>query len=84
MTVLMPPFEGLTIKYNLGFLDSDIEEFIELQGGGAGSNTQLNVVDNFELGNAPETTAQVGATYDLDTGEGSMSIGVHIAYRSDM
>ncbi len=80
----LPPVEGLMINLNLGFLDSDIEEFIELQDDGAGNITQLNVADNFRLGYAPETTAQLGIRYDFDIGEGSMTIGTNVAYRSEM
>ena len=82
--IWLPPVEGLTINLNLGILDSDIEEFIELQDDGAGGTTELNVADNFRLGYAPETTAQLGIRYDFDIGDGSMSIGTNVAYRSEM
>tara|TARA_B100000929_G_scaffold231463_1_gene187934 strand:- start:496 stop:1266 length:771 start_codon:yes stop_codon:yes gene_type:complete len=82
--VWLPPVEGLTINLNLGYLDSNIEEFIELQDDGAGGITELNVADNFKLGYAPETTAQAGIRYDFSLGQGNMTIGTHVAYRSEM
>ena len=82
--VWLPPVEGLTINLNLGYLDSNIEEFIELQDDGAGGTTAVNVADNFKLGYAPETTAQAGIRYDFSLGQGNMTIGTHVAYRSEM
>ena len=82
--IWLPPVEGLTINLNLGFLDSNIEQFIELQDDGAGGTTAVNVADNFRLGYAHETTAQAGIKYDFSIGDGSMTIGTNVAYRSEM
>jgi iron complex outermembrane receptor protein len=80
----LPPVDGLTVNLNLGYLDSDIDEFIELQDDGAGGVNSVNVASNFELGYAPETTAQFGIRYEFNVSGGNMMIGANAAYRSEM
>ncbi len=80
----LPPIDGLTVNLNLGYLDSDIDEFIELQEDGAGGFNSVNVASNFELGYAPETTAQFGVQYAFSINGGNMMIGANAAYRSEM
>ena len=80
----LPPVQGLTFNLSLGYLDSDIDEFIELQDNGTGTITEVNVADNFALGYAPETTAQAGVQYEFGLAGGSMMIGTNVAYRSEM
>ena len=80
----LPPVDGLTVNLNLGYLDSDIDEFIELQDDGAGGINSVNVASNFELGYAPETTAQFGVQYEFSINGGNMMIGANAAYRSEM
>ena len=80
----LPPVDGLTVNLNLGYLDSDIDKFIELQDDGAGGVNSVNVASNFELGYAPETTAQFGIRYEFNVSGGNMMIGANAAYRSEM
>ena len=82
--VWLPPVEGLTLNLNLGFLNSDIEEFIELQDDGAGGFNAVNVASNFELGYAPETTAQAGVRYDFAMKGNQVTLGTNVAYRSEL
>ena len=82
--IWLPPVEGLTVNLNLGFLNSDIEEFIELQDDGAGGFTEVNVASNFELGYAPETTAQAGVRYDFAIEGNQITLGTNVAYRSEL
>lgn len=80
----LPPIEGLTFNLNLGYLDSEIDEYIELQDDGSGGSTAVNVADNFALGYAPEKTAQAGIQYEFGLAGGTMMIGTNAAYRSEM
>lgn len=80
----LPPIEGLTLNLNLGYLDSEIDEYIELQDDGFGGNNAVNVADDFALGYAPEKTAQAGIQYEFGLAGGTMMIGTNAAYRSEM
>lgn len=80
----LPPVDGLTFNLNLGYLDSEIDEFIELQDNGNGQIVENNVASQYALGYAPERTAQAGIRYEFGLAGGSMMIGTNVAYRSEM
>ena len=80
----LPPVEGLALNLNVGWLDSDIKEFIEVQDQAAGP-VEVNIADSRALGFAPKWNVQARAQYSLPLGSaGSLTLGADLAYRSKM
>ena len=77
----LPPVEGLAINFNLGILDTEIDELIdEVSEGVLG-----NVADNNRLGYAPEMTAQARIQYTMPVGGfGAVTFGLDADYRDEM
>lgn len=80
----LPPLEGLSLNLNVGWLDSDIKEFIEVQDQATGP-VEVNIADTRALGYAPKWNVQARAQYSLALdGAGSLTVGADMAYRSKM
>lgn len=79
--VWLPCVEGLTLGFNVGYLDSDIEEYLQPDDAG----NIVNAADDFELGFSPEWTVQSRASYEFDVASvGRVLLGADVAYRDDM
>ena len=80
----LPPLEGLAFNLNVGWLDSDIDEFIEIQDQASGP-VEVNIADSSALGFSPKWNVQARAQYSFALGgAGSLTIGADMAYRSEM
>ncbi len=84
----LPAVDGLTINLNVGYLDSEIIEYLvaddddenEIEDG-----TIIDISDDRALGFAPEWTAAARIAYDFDIGNaGTMLISGDVAYRDEM
>ncbi len=77
----LPPVEGLAINFNLGILDTEIDELIdEVSPGVLG-----NVADRNRLGYAPELTAQARVQYTMPVSSfGALTFGLDADYRDEM
>lgn len=75
------PIDGLIANLNIGYLDSEIKEYLQsISGLGV-----VNVSHDRALGFAPEWTAQARLAYDFDVSRyGTMLIAADIAYRDQM
>ena len=80
----LPPVEGLVLNLNVGWLDTDVKEFVEVQELG-GVNVPVDISDSRDVGFAPEWNVQAHAQYSFALGNaGAMTIGGDLAYRSEM
>ena len=77
----LPPVEGLAVNFNVGILDTQIDELIdEVSPGVLG-----NVADRNRLGYAPEMTAQARLQYTMPVGGfGALTFGIDADYRDEM
>jgi len=77
----LPPVDGLTFNFNIGYLDSEVDEFKEADGMGG----TIDKKDTTELGYSPEWTGQVRASYDIDLGNmGSLTLSSDVSYQDEM
>ena len=77
----LPPVDGLAVKLNLGVLDVEIDELIDVVSPGVLGN----VADHHALGLAPELTAQARVQYTTSVGRaGAVSFGLDANYRDEM
>jgi len=77
----LPPVEGLTINFNLGLLDVDLNELIVE----ASPNMFVDLTDISELGHAPEMTAQARIQYTMPVSRfGALTFGLDADYRDEM
>ena len=80
----LPPVEGLALNLNVGWLDSDIKEYIEVQDQDSGP-VEVNIADSNALGYRPKWNVQARAQYSFPLGgAGSLTVGADLAYRSEM
>lgn len=80
----LPPLEGLSLNLNVGWLDSDIKEFTEVQEQATGP-VEANIADTRALGYAPKWNVQARAQYSFAlSGAGRLTVGADMAYRSKM
>lgn len=82
----LPPVEGMLLSLNVGYLDSDIKEFLGgIEDPDTGETIPGDVSDVRALGFSPEWTGQARVAYDFDIGSsGSMLISADVAYRDEM
>lgn len=67
--------DNLLLKANLGLMDAEYDEYIGVGG--------INIANERELVNTPETTAQLALQYDLETQEwGHFTFVADVNYRS--
>ena len=77
----LPPVDGLTVNLNVGYLDSEVDEYLEANEEGE----IVDVSDDRELGFAPEWTAQGRISYEFGIGNaGTLLISGDVAYRDEM
>jgi iron complex outermembrane receptor protein len=75
----LPAVDGLLVGFNVGYLDSDVKEFLEETEGGT-----VDISDDTAMGFAPEWTVQARVNYDFDIGSaGSLMVGTDVSYRTD-
>ena len=77
----LPPVDGLTVNFNVGWLDVDIDELIDVLPDGV---TLGNAADFRELGFSPELTWQARVQYSFAVSTGTMTIAADAAYRDEM
>lgn len=78
----LPPVDGLSVNLNVGWLDVDIDELIDVLPDGV---TVGNAADFRELGFSPELTWQARVQYDFEVGSsGSMTFAADVAFRDEM
>ena len=78
----LPPVDGLAVNLNVGILDVEINELIDVM---PGTGMLGNVADHNALGYAPELTAQARVQYTTKVGNiGSVTFGVDADYRDEM
>lgn len=84
----LTPLDGLSFNLNMGYLDSDIEEFItanEDPDNGILLGKPINVADQYALGFQPEWTGAARINYDADLGTaGTVFLTADVAYRDEM
>ena len=80
----LPPLAGLTVNLNLGFLNVDVKELIDVLPGSL-PRTLGDVSGDRALGYSPELNLQARVQYraELD-GAGSLTLGVDADYRDEM
>ena len=77
----LTPLEGLLLNFNVGYLDSDVDEFKSFDDDG----NRIDLADTTELGYSPEWTGQVRATYDFSLGSvGGLTASTDVSYQDDM
>lgn len=67
--------EGLSTQFAASFLDASFDEFIV---------NGVNVADQREIQNTPETSIFVGLSYNMDVMGGDTLFNVNYAYKSDI
>jgi iron complex outermembrane receptor protein len=85
MTWLLP-VEGLAVDINVGYLDYDVNQYLNaVEDPATGEAMVVNVADTTALGFSPEWTGQARVSYSFDTGNsGSMYLSADVAYRDEM
>lgn len=77
----LTPLDGLLLNFNIGYLDSDVDEFKSFDSDG----NKIDLADTTELGYSPEWTGQVRATYDFSLGSvGGLTASTDVSYQDDM
>ena len=77
----LPPVDGLMFNFNVGYLDSDVDEFKSRDNDG----NPIDIADTTELGFAPEWTGQLRASYEIGLGNiGYLTLGSDVSYTDDM
>ncbi|MCW8831789.1 MAG: TonB-dependent receptor [Colwellia sp.] len=71
--------KNLNLFGTLGLIDSSFEEVKSFDGDG----NQIDISDTFTITNTPDTTANVGFTYDVETSVGAFVVNGNYYYRSD-
>ena len=83
----LTPLEGLSFDLNVGYLDSEIDEFIKANDdpdNGIPLGDSINVSDQFELGFQPEWTGAARINYSVDLAVGTVFLTADVAYRDEM
>ncbi|QLE86511.1 TonB-dependent receptor [Shewanella sp. Scap07] len=71
--------ESLNLFGTLGLIDSSFEEVISYDDEG----NQIDISDSYTVANTPDTTANVGFNYNLDTDIGAFVFNGNYYYRSE-
>ncbi|WP_028774142.1 TonB-dependent receptor [Shewanella waksmanii] len=71
--------ESLNLFGTLGLIDSSFEEVISYDEDG----NQIDISDSYTVANTPDTTANVGFNYNLDTDIGAFVFNGNYYYRSE-
>lgn len=71
--------DNLNIFASLGLIDSSFDEVTSFDNDG----NQIDISDSFTITNTPETTANLGFAYNIDTSVGSFVVNSNYYYRSE-
>ncbi|MBA6223538.1 TonB-dependent receptor [Colwellia sp. MB02u-18] len=71
--------DNLNVFASLGLIDSSFDEVTSFDNDG----NQIDISDSFTITNTPETTANLGFTYNIDTSVGSFVVNSNYYYRSE-
>lgn len=71
--------ESLNLFATLGLIDSSFDEVFSTNPDGS----PLDITDDFTITNTPDTTANVGFSYDIETSMGGFVVNANYYYRSD-
>jgi iron complex outermembrane receptor protein len=71
--------ESLNFFASLGLIDSSFEEVKSFDEDG----NPIDISDTFTITNTPDTTANIGFTYDIETSMGGFVVNSNYYYRSD-
>ena len=77
----LPPVEGLTLNFNVGYLDTEVDAFDSVDEDG----NPIDLSNTTELGYAPEWTGQLRASYDRPIGNfGYLTLNTDVSYQDEM
>ncbi|MEP5764001.1 MAG: TonB-dependent receptor [Halieaceae bacterium] len=77
----LPPVEGLSFNFNLGYLDNDVDSFSSKDDDG----NKIDLSNTTELGYSPEWTGQLRASYEFPLANyGDVIIGTDVSYQDEM
>ncbi|MFT6917655.1 MAG: iron complex outermembrane receptor protein [Cognaticolwellia sp.] len=71
--------DNLSVFASLGLIDSSFDEVTSFDNDG----NQIDISDSFTITNTPETTANLGFTYNIETSVGSFVVNSNYYYRSE-
>lgn len=71
--------DNLNIFATLGLIDSSFEEVFSTNPDGS----PLDITDDFTITNTPDTTANIGISYDIESSVGTFVVNSNYYYRSD-
>ena len=71
--------DSLNLFANVGLIDSSFSEVISFDA----DLNKIDISDNFTITNTPETTANLGFSYDIETSAGAFVVNGNYYYRSD-
>ncbi len=90
----LPPVEGLVVNFNLGFLDTDLNELIGVvsparppspDSPGGSPPVVGNIAEYSKVGHSPKLTAQARIQYTMPVGRfGALTFGLDADYRDEM
>ncbi len=70
--------ESLSFNFALGYIDSEFTEVLSWNGTGYD-----DLSDSYTIANTPDTTANFGVTYDIETSVGSFVVNGNYYYRGE-
>ena len=71
--------DALSLTFSLGLIDADFDEVISYLPDG----TPTDISDTYNITNTPDTTANFGVSYEIESSLGSFVINGNYYYRSD-
>jgi iron complex outermembrane receptor protein len=71
--------ESLNLFATLGLIDSSFDEVFSTNPDGS----PLDITDDFTITNTPDTTANIGFSYDIESSMGGFVVNANYYYRSD-
>jgi iron complex outermembrane receptor protein len=71
--------ESLNINFAFGYIDSEFTEVLRYDGNGGYDD----ISDAYTISNTPDTTANLGVTYDIETEIGSFVVNGNYYYRGE-
>ena len=71
--------DSLNLFANVGLIDSSFSEVISFDA----DLNKIDISDSFTITNTPETTANLGFSYDIETSAGAFVVNGNYYYRSD-
>ena len=71
--------ESLNFNFAFGYIDSEFTEVLRYDGSGGYDD----ISDTYTISNTPDTTANLGVTYDIETDIGSFVVNGNYYYRGE-